>query len=159
MATVYQSRRPGHPAWCPPRHGFALLIALLALALSTALLLAVTLRVDEDARVARGETLREHATGAAEQALWNAMTSTDPRSLRDEPVGTVTTSTSTMEGVTTTVTVTKVDTPLVWIVAGVTVRRGREMARRRVGVTAIVPRDTLYSPLRPIPGRAWVDLF
>ncbi|HXC25672.1 MAG TPA: hypothetical protein VNU46_07130 [Gemmatimonadaceae bacterium] len=142
-----------------PRPGFALLIALIAIALVTALLLGTALRTDQDARVARAETVQQRAFASADAALWQTLRSTNPALLRTEPIGTVIASEESTGGVTTHVWITRVDTTLVWLTTDAQVQRGAATAHHRLGLSAILPADPIKTRLYPTPGRAWVDLY
>lgn len=141
------------------RSGFALLIALAAILIGSALMLAALFRVQSDSALARSGTLRRIATVAAETAIWATVDHADARSLRAMPVGTVTRSVIIDGEITIAVTLTRTDTAFVWIVADASILRGAQRARHRVGITGALTRDTTRVELLPLAGRAWVDAF
>ena len=141
------------------RDGFALLVALLAIVITTALTLATLLRTDQNAQVARVETLTQRAFAGAETALWEAVASTDIRQLRAEWPGTVAVSEIDHGDLATNVIVTKIDTATIWIVADAVVRKGRDQAHHKLGLSATIMTDTMDTRLYPVSYRGWVDLF
>jgi Tfp pilus assembly protein PilX len=143
----------------PNRGGFALLVALLAIVIVTALMLATLLRTNQNAQITHAETLTQRAFAGAETALWEAATGVDIRRLRAEPLGTATVLRTKLGELTTNVTVIKVDTSVVWIVADATVRDGRDQAQHRLGLSATMAVDTTDTRLHPIQERGLVDLF
>lgn len=141
------------------RHGFALLLALVAMLLCSALALTTLFRVQSYSAIARMSTLRRIVASDAEAAVWDCLGTTDAPALRGDPVGTFRQTTSVNDDRTVTVTLTKTDTTSVWIVAEASILRGGQRARHRVGMSAAIPRDTLRSVILPIVGRALVELF
>lgn len=141
------------------RGGFALFIALIAVIIATALMLGSSLRVRTDSSLARSGTLRRMATSAAESAVWTTLRTTSAATTRLDPIGTVRKSTIYIDGVTTTVMMTRTDTTHVWIVADAYVRRGVEWARHRAAASALLPADSMSTGLVPMPERAWVESF
>ncbi len=142
-----------------PRRGFALILALGAILLASALVITVSYRVQAESALARSGTLRRLAITAAETAAWGAMNGADLSMLRANEIG-VTSRAVVTDGLdTTVVTVTKTDTTAVWIVATASILRGRQRARHRVAVSARVSRDTARSYLAPLAGIAWVETF
>jgi hypothetical protein len=140
------------------RNGFALLIALLAIVIVTALMLGTLLRTNQDTDVARAETLTQHAFAAAETALWDAVASADTRMLRMEPMGAITMSRISLGQLTTNVTVIKIDTAAIWIVSDAEIREGSEEAHHRIGLSATLAADTTDARLSPIHDHGWVEL-
>lgn len=141
------------------RPGFALLIALAAILIASALTLATVFRVQSDSALARSGTLRRIVAVAAESAIWTTVDNTDPAMLRTLPIGTVTRSGITDGDATVAVTLTRTDTTFVWIVADASILRGDKRARHRVGITVVLAKDTTRVKLLPLAGRAWVEAF
>lgn len=139
--------------------GFALVIAIAAILLGSALMMSAFGRVRAHGTVARAGTMRRLAATVAETAAWTVMTNTNVSTLREDPIGTVRRTASVTRNGTVTVTLARTGTTLVWIVADASILRGAQRARYRVGVTVTFPRDTTLTTLVPIPGRAWVELF
>lgn len=105
-----------------------------------------------------GAMQRQVLVGAESEA-WNALANVDVPALRHLPVGAVGTSSGVAGNMMLNATVQKVDTSIVWIVATATIHGGNLVARHRIGITALIPRDTTDLSLHPVPGRAWVELF
>lgn len=141
------------------RTGFALLIAMAAVLIASALTLATLFRVQSDSVIARSGTLRRLAAVATESAVWMTVDTANATTLRTLPSGTATRSTITDASSTISVTLTRTDTAFVWIVADVSILRGVLRARHRAAVTVVLPRDTTLTHLMPLPGRAWVESF
>jgi hypothetical protein len=141
------------------RAGVALVLALVAVVVVTALMVAMTYRVRLDTSIAMGSSLRRQAMVGAESAVWSTLSSASAASIRLAPIGTVRKSvTSSGEG-STTVMLTRTDTSHVWIVADVTVLRGRLRARYRTGMSAVVSEDTIRTGLVPLDRRPWLESF
>lgn len=143
----------------PERQGFALIMALAAILLASALMVAVNYRVQADSALARSGTLRRLVIVAAETATWTAIDAADVAMLRADPIGTTRRSVATDGLDSTLVTVTKTDTSTVWIVANASILRGSQRARHSVGVSVVIPRDTARTALVPLAGKAWVESF
>ena len=141
-----------------PRRGFALLTALVAILTIAALVTATALRTDEDRRAARATTLHHHALAGAEDALWRTVTTTNAKSLRTNPVGASTTTTTTGD-LTQIISVTKLDATLFWIIVHATVHSGPDSASHRIALWARLPADTITSHLIPLASSAWADLY
>lgn len=141
------------------RSGFVLLIVMIAMVLASALMIGALYRAATEADVARTGTMRRRALSLAESAAWSAMLGASAPTIRAAPTGLINSSSTTVGDATTSVTVEKVDTSNVWIVAVATVRQRATWARHRVGVSAFIPSDTSVVVIRPIPDRAWVELF
>lgn len=141
------------------RPGFALLIALAAILIGSALMMATFFRVQSDSALARSGTLRRIVDVAAERAIWTTVDNTDPRMLRALPIGTVIRSAATDGDATIAVTLTRTDTMFVWIVVDASILRGAQRARHRAGISVALARDTTRVRLLPLAARAWVDAF
>ena len=141
------------------RRGFALLVALFAITLITALILATGLRTEQSATVANTEAVAYRALAAAEFALWQTVTTTDIQALEAEPIGATITSTTTTPTGTTRMWITRTDTTIVWLTVVTDIKHGVAAAHHRLGLSATIARASFGLTLRPIPGRAWVDLF
>jgi len=152
---------PAHPrprrTGTPPR-GFALLFTLVAIVIVSALVVATMFRVTENNYLAQLTTLRLHVMAESERRLWTAMDDPELFELPFAPIGTTKRSTSTEDGVTTIITVTKVDSTLLWLVATTTAQRGRLSAAHRTAVSAQLAASLLH-PATPLQGVAWVDLY
>lgn len=141
------------------RRGFALLIVMVLMAVGSAMMVAAmteSLAEDETARIG---TMRRRALVGAESEAWTTLNGLGAPALRDAPLGQVSTGSRTVSDLVLTVTVEKVNTSDVWIVATATVRRAGNVARHRVGISAVIPGDTADLRLHPIPERAWAELF
>lgn len=145
-----------------PRHrpGFALLLVVLLLGASAALLLSAI-----ESNLAEGNTvllddMRRRTIMATESEVWKTFSSQSIEALRAAPLGTVMV-TRRVEGDITLISMTdKVDTTDVWIVATATIRAPTGvLARHRIGLSAIIPRDSADSALHPVSQRAWAELF
>ncbi len=141
------------------RPGFALLIALAAILIGSALMITTLFRVQSDSALARSGTLRRIVDVAAERAIWTTVDNTDPRMLRALPIGTVIRSAATDGDATIAVTLTRTDTMFVWIVVDASILRGAQRARHRAGISVALARDTTRVRLLPLAARAWVDAF
>ncbi len=141
------------------RNGFALLIALAAILIASALMLAAQYSVQSDITLSRAGTLRRLATVASETAAWTAVENITAAILRADSIGTVRRSLVVNGFDTTTVVLIKTDTTFAWLVADASILRGSQRARHRVGVTLVIPRDTMRMTLVTIAGRAWVEAF
>lgn len=141
-----------------PRRGVALLIALVALLLIAALVTATLLRVQSDVRLAREESARRRADVSAERALRIALVNTSSATIRTLPIGGTSVSTDRTDAIATTITITRIDTSLAWLVADAHAPSVRGNARMRLGVTAIVS-SAGNAPLRILPGDAWAPVY
>jgi hypothetical protein len=141
------------------RNGFALLTTLLAVILVSALIAAAHLQIDESARATRAITLHHRVFANAEAALWKTFVSISPSLLRPAPIGLFSQTLSTVGPLTNKVTVTKIDSSLVWIVSETHLTEGREGVAHRIGLGALLPPDTIESRLTRLPQAAWVDLY
>ncbi|MGI8547404.1 MAG: hypothetical protein ACR2M1_08710 [Gemmatimonadaceae bacterium] len=141
------------------RNGFALLIALAAILIASALMLAAQYSVQSDITLSRAGTLRRLAAVASETAAWNAVENITAAIVRGDSIGSVRKSIVVNGSDTTTVVLIKTDTTFAWLVADASILRGSQRARHRVGVTLVIPRDTMRMTLVPIAGRAWVEAF
>lgn len=141
------------------RNGFALLIALAAILIASALMLAAQYSVQSDITLSRAGTLRRLAAVASETAAWNAIDNITAAIVRGDSIGSVRKSIVVNGSDTTTVVLIKTDTTFAWLVADASILRGSQRARHRVGVTLVIPRDTMRMTLVPIAGRAWVEAF
>ena len=133
--------------------------ALVAMLIIAALVSATAMRVDEERRASRAITLQHVALASAEGAVWRTFVSADAQMLRAAPIGLSSQATSTVDGLTQKVTVTKIDTAMVWIVGSTQIQHGREVAAHRVALWALLPSDTISTRLTPLPGGAWADLY
>ncbi len=141
------------------RNGFALLIALAAILIASALMLAAQYSVQSDITLSRAGTVRRLAAVASETAAWNAVDNITAAIVRGDSIGSVRKSIVVNGSDTTTVVLIKTDTTFAWLVADASILRGSQRARHRVGVTLVIPRDTMRMTLVPIAGRAWVEAF
>jgi hypothetical protein len=143
----------------PDRRGFALVIVLLMMILGSALMFGAMNDSLVETETARAGAMRRQALVGAETAAWDALAHVDLPTLRHLPLGPAG-STSRVDGnLMLNATVEKVDTSVVWIVATATIHGGSLVARHRIGITALIPRDTTDLSLHPVPERAWVELF
>jgi Tfp pilus assembly protein PilX len=143
----------------PNRHGFALLIVMVLMAVGSALMVAVINDSIAEDQTARMGTMQRRALVAAESGVWTALGNLVAPAMRAAPLGLVATTTLRTGDMTLIVTVEKVDTSNVWVVASATIQRSGIVARHRVGLSALIPRDTTDLALRPVPERAWAELF
>jgi hypothetical protein len=141
------------------RSGFALFTALVTMTVIGALISASALAIDERGRSTRASTMHLQALASAEGGVWNTFVAANPLAIRSAPLGVISRSSSTSGGLSRSVTVTKIDTAVVWIVAEARIVRGREKIIRRIGIVSLLPADTLYAHLVKLPGSAWVDLY
>jgi len=132
-------------------------MALFAMVLAAALLTAVAFRAAEEQRVALSTMLRVSTFGIAESALRESVDQVSPGALRLLPIGTPVALTSAYPDVA--VSVVRTDSTIAWIVAAATVRRGRDVARRRLGMSVTFSPDTLARHVRVVPDRAWAEFF
>jgi hypothetical protein len=144
----------------PDRRGFVLIIVLLLMAVGGALMLdAIDGSLAERGMVQSGTAQRRALVGA-ETTAWTALEQSIVPALRGAPLGRFSSVTRVVGDMTLTATLDRVDTSVVWIVAVATVRRSNVVvARHRVGISALIPRDTLDMVLHPVPERAWAELF
>lgn len=142
-----------------PRRGFALVIALLAVAISSALMLAALYYSASYVRTAQLESLRRDAFTQCESSLWTTLSNTSADVVRSMQIGTTITSAYQHDGVNTEVKLTRADTSFVWIVAVSSTPNARDVARHRLGLSAAISRDRSDQSLRPVPDRAWSELF
>lgn len=142
------------------RRGFTLIMVLLLMAVGTALIFSAMDGSLAESETARSGTLRRRVVVASESELWTMLRTASVPTLRLAPLGPVTATTTLADGVTLIATVDKVDTTVVWIVATATIHRaGVAVARHRVGMSALIPRDAADITLHPVPERAWAELF
>jgi len=141
------------------RRGFALVVALAAVALTSALVLSTALRSAEDARAGRRAALQLLARDAAEQGVWAMLVGADPRAVRDAPVGSVAATARSDIGGRTDVRMVRVDSVHVWIVATARYARGDERAGDRLALSAVLSEETGALRLAPLSGPAWVPLY
>lgn len=141
------------------RRGFALVVVLLLMFLGCALIIGALTGSMWDAEAVHAETLQRQALVTAEAEAWNTLVSVDLPALRRLPLGPAVATNRLAGNIRLNATVEKVDTSIVWIVTTATIRQGGLVARHRIGVTALIPHDTTDLLLRPVPQRAWVELF
>jgi hypothetical protein len=141
------------------RCGFALITVMLLMAVGTALIVGAMNSSLAESEVSRAGTLQRRALVGAESELLAVVGSLAPATLRGRPLGMVSASSRTVGDMTLIVTVDKVDTSVVWTVATATIRRSGMVARHRLGMTSLIPRDSTDPLLHPVPERAWVELF
>jgi hypothetical protein len=141
------------------RRGFALLSALVAIIVISTLIAASARQTDEEGRAARAITLQHRALAGAEGVAWRTFVSTNAQTFRRAPIGASTHMTSITGELTQNLTVTKIDTAIVWIVANAHVQRGRESANHKVSLWAHLPSDTITTRLTPLSAGAWADLY
>lgn len=140
------------------RPGVALLIALLALLLIGALVSATLLRVQSDVRLARDAMTRQRAEAAAERMIRVTIAATSSATMRALPIGSSSASTVLTNGVTTTTTLVRTDSALVWVVATATAPSVRGVARAQLGASAVIARMG-SAPLQILPGDAWALVY
>jgi hypothetical protein len=143
----------------PDRRGFALILVLLMMILGSALMVGAINASLSDTETASVGTMQRQLLVGAESAAWDALVTADVPALRHLPLGLVGAASRIDGNVTLNATVEKVDTSIVWIVATATIHGGGSVARHRIGITALIPHDTADLSLRPVPERAWVELF
>lgn len=141
------------------RRGFALIIVILLMALGSALMIGAMNGSLAESETARIGTVQRRALVGAESAAWTIFGDLDAPALRHAPLGSVSATSRTVGDMTLIITADKVDTSIVWIVATATIRRSGIAARHRVGISALIPHDTADLMLRPVPERAWAELF
>jgi hypothetical protein len=129
------------------------------MAVGTALMFAAIDGVLSDGSLSTTETLRQRVLVGAESEAWTTFRGLSASVLRAAPVGRVSATTRTVGDMELIASVDKVDTSFVWIVAVATIRRSTSVARHRVGLSAIIPADSADLTLRPVPERAWAELF
>lgn len=112
-----------------------------------------------EGETARIGTMKRRVLVGAEAEAWTAASGLGAATLRSSPLGQVSATSRTVGDMTLIVTVEKVDTSNVWIVASAAIRRPGIVARHRVGISLLIPRDTVDLVLRPVPERAWAELF
>ena len=141
------------------QRGFALIIVMLLMAVGTALMVAAMDGSLVGAETANAETLRRRALVGAESEVWITFRGLKVAVLRNAPIGRVAATTRIVGDMTLIATVDKVDTAMVWIVATAAIQRQAIVARHRIGLSALIPDDTADLTLRPVPDRAWAELF
>ena len=139
------------------RPGFALISALLAMILATALIAAIAFRASETTHSAHALTLRVAAFNAAESALTTALAATNASTLRTTPIGYSLPVLTPQLG--TTLTAVRTDTTIAWLVATTELHRGDDVARHRIGMSVLIPRDTSQHHLTPVRERHWAELY
>jgi hypothetical protein len=112
-----------------------------------------------DTETSNVETLKRRAFVGAESEVWVTYGGLGASALRSSPIGPVSATTRTIDDMTLIATVDRVDTSIVWIVATATIHRSGTVARHRVGMSALIPRDTADMALHLLPERAWAELF
>lgn len=142
------------------RSGFALVAALLAIAIIGALVAAVLFATTEDTKAGTTSIARDLALIAAESALTSIVADSPVNLPKD--VGIISTTSSVLDesGVTVIVSITRLDSAIYSIVADAQPDRLHSGARRRVAllVTARTAADGALT-VTPIPDRAWSELF
>ena len=141
------------------RPGFALVTVMLLMAAGSALMLVTVNASIAESETARTSTLRRRALASSESGAWIMLAALNAAMLRGAPIGTRIVSATTDGNTSVTTTVEKVDTTIVWIVSTATIRQGSTVGRHRVGLSAVIPRDTMDLTLHPMPERAWAELF
>jgi len=141
-----------------PRPAFVLFTTLVAIVIVALLIGTLAFQSAETGRLARLTTLHHAAMASAEGGGWSTFAAVDVPTLRAAPIGTVTRTTTTSGELIRNVTVIKIDTTMVWIVAAATIQRGRERGLHRIALSAMIPSDTSRA-LSPLPGAPWVDLY
>lgn len=138
--------------------GFALLFTLVAIVLVSALVSATMFRITENNYLAQLTTLKLHTMAESERRLWTTLADPALTPMASAPIGTVKTLTWLTGETTTLVTVTKVDSTMLWLVATANTQRGRLLTLHRTGVSArLHPVGGRLA--QPISGPAWVDLY
>jgi hypothetical protein len=142
------------------QRGFALLIVMVLMAVGSALMVATINGSLAEGETAHIGTLQRRALVGAESAMWETVTDLAAPILRVAPLGPVSVSDQDVDDMHLTVTVDRVDTSNVWVVAIATIRGPSGMvARHRVGMSVIIPRDTSDLLLHPVEERSWAELF
>jgi hypothetical protein len=136
-----------------------LLLVVISMAIGSALMMSAITSSVQEGEMARLGTLRRRALVSAESDLWMTLSSLHSSSLRLAPVGSISRVSHSSGDLTLIVTVEKVDTANVWIVAIATIHRSGLVARHRLGMSAFIPRDTADPVVHPVPERAWAELF
>jgi len=143
-----------------PRRGFALAAALLSLMLIAALLAGVFFAAMEETRMSGASGSKQLALSAAESAI--EMTISDWPGTMADPLRVAGTRTSQIDafGAPVTVSVTRLDSTLYWIVAKAPAVSSESSAIRRVGVVVRVEYGLDHSiRIDRIPERWWSELF
>jgi len=143
----------------PDRRGFALVVVLLMMILGSALMFGAIDGSLLETETATVGTIQRQVLVSAESEAWNTLANVNVPALRHLSLGPAA-ATSRVDGnMMLNAAVEKVDTSIVWIVATATYHGGSLVARHRIGITALIPRDTTDLSLHPVPERAWVELF
>ena len=141
------------------RRGFALITVMFLMAAGSALMLVTVNASIADSETARTSTIRRRALGASESGAWTTLYALDAAALRGAPIGTRIVSATTDVNTSVTTTVEKVDTTIVWIVSTATIHQAGTVGQHRVGLSVLIPRDTMDQVLHTVPERAWAELF
>ncbi|MDQ2891117.1 MAG: hypothetical protein M3R65_11295 [Gemmatimonadota bacterium] len=141
------------------RRGVALLFVVIFVGVAAATVLAATDASLSERETTRLNAMRRRTLVASESEAWTSLITADVRSIRAAPVGSVVLGRRNAGDVALITTIDKVDTSYAWIVATATIRSGGSIARHRIGITVLIPRDSLDAVLHPVPQRAWAELF
>ncbi len=137
------------------RRGFALLLVMVLMAVGSALMLSAMSASLAEGETARIGTMKRRVLVGAEAEAWGAVSGLNAATVRAAPLGQVSTASRAIGDMTLIVTVEKVDTSNVWIVASATIRRSGLVARHRIGMSLLIPRDSADLALHLVPERAW----
>lgn len=134
------------------RRGFALVLAVLAVAVVGALIVATHVAVTLEHRMATAVMARQRAFAVAEHALWRSVAEWDESHLTLAP-GAAVARVVVAAGDSATITTVRLSERMYWLVAEAAVGD----ARRRTGVNVLALTDSTGAHARPVI-RSWVDL-
>lgn len=140
----------------PRRNGFALLLAILAVAVAGALIVATHAAVHLDHSVAAGAVNRQRAFAASEHGLWFSVANWDAANSALVPGGA---RTAVIRGATESATITTVrlNGDVYWITSDAQVGDPARRARRRTGINVRAISDSTGVHVTPLP-RSWTEL-
>lgn len=144
----------------PPQSGFALVAALLAIILVTALLAALFFAVNQDTRTESAIEQRDEALAAAESAIQIGLDQLGTRAVDYLAVGAAASQSVAVDGFPAVIYTTRLDSGLFWIVAVVGDAGDRSTPTRRIGILARAFRGASDSiAIVRISERGWSELF
>lgn len=143
---------------CDRRRGFVLAVALLALLLIAALVATVLFAALEETRIATGAVSKERSLVEAETAI--EMTIAHWPGLHDQAVGVAGSRSSSLmqDGSEVTVTVTRLDSTLYWIVADAGGPASRSSERRIGALLKVRITADGSATIDRLPERWWLDV-
>lgn len=143
-----------------PRRGFALVAALLSLVLIAALVASVLFAAAEETRIGSASTAGQLALSAAESAIEVTLAAWPGAAGAPLDIGAAQNTSVDWFGTSVTVTVTRLDSTLYWVVADASTASSQASPARRIGalVRVEVMPDRSITVDR-IPERWWSELF